>query len=92
MLSRDGNKYSGKSDLGIIYLFVASEALSSPEIIAPIIICRMMDLMKNWVDIEVEMVSVAMCNLCGEDCESVDHFLWNCPAYSHFLEHLKKRI
>ena len=25
-----------------------------------------------------------MCNLCGEDCESVDHFLRNCPAY---LEH-----
>ena len=22
-----------------------------------------------------------MCNLCCEDCESVDHFLWNCPAY-----------
>ena len=23
-----------------------------------------------------------MCNLCGEDCESVGHFLWNCPVYS----------
>ena len=36
-----------------------------------------------------------MCNLCGEDCESVGHFLWNCPAYSErralFLEHLKKK-
>ena len=34
-----------------------------------------------------------MCNLCGEDCESVDHFLWNGPAYllhhELFLEHLK---
>ena len=34
-----------------------------------------------------------MCNLCGEDCESVGHFLWNCPVYSErralFLEHLK---
>ena len=37
-----------------------------------------------------------MCNLCGEDCESVGHFLWNCPVYSErralFLEHLKKII
>ena len=40
-----------------------------------------MDLMRNWVDIEVEIASVAMCNLCGDDCESVDHFLWNCPTY-----------
>ena len=35
-----------------------------------------------------------MCNLCGEDCESVDHFLCNCPAYSErhaiFLVHLEK--
>ena len=35
-----------------------------------------------------------MCNLCGEDCESVDHFFWNCAAYSErralLLEHLKK--
>ena len=34
-----------------------------------------------------------MCNLYGEDCESVGHFLWNCPVYSEcralFLEHLK---
>ena len=22
------------------------------------------------------------CSLCGEDCESVGHFLCNCPAYS----------
>ena len=37
-----------------------------------------------------------MCNLCGEDCENVDHFLWNCPAYSEyramFLDHLKKTL
>ena len=37
-----------------------------------------------------------MCNLCGEDCESVDHFLWNCPAYSDrhalFLDHLKNTL
>ena len=37
-----------------------------------------------------------MCNLCGEDCESVDYLLWNCPAYSEhgalFLEHLKKYL
>ena len=25
---------------------------------------------------------LGMCNLCGEDCESVGHFLWNCPVYS----------
>ena len=30
-----------------------------------------MDLMRSWVDIEVEKVSIIiMCNLCGEDCES----------------------
>ena len=37
-----------------------------------------------------------MCNLCGEDCESVGHFLWNCLIYSErralFLEHLKKNL
>ena len=40
-----------------------------------------------------------MCNLCGEDCEIVGHFLWNCyiyRAYSKhgalFLEHLKKNL
>ena len=44
-----------------------------------------MDLMKSWVDIEVEMVSSYMCNLCGEDCESVGHFLWNCPVYFRVL-------
>ena len=53
-----------------------------------------MDLMRSWVDIEVEKVS--MCNLCGEDCESVCHFLWNCPVYSErralFLEHLKNNL
>ena len=26
-----------------------------------------------------------MCNLCGEDYESVGHFLWNCPVYSRIL-------
>ena len=25
-----------------------------------------------------------MCNLCGEDYESVGHFLWNCLAYLDF--------
>ena len=37
-----------------------------------------------------------MCNLCGDDCESVGHFLWNCPIYSErcalFLEHLKNNL
>ena len=37
-----------------------------------------------------------MCNLCGEDCESVGHFLWNCPVYSEHcalcLEHLKNNL
>ena len=50
-----------------------------------------MDLMRSWVDIEVK--KVCMCNLCGKDCESVGHFLWNCPVYLErralFLEHLK---
>ena len=53
-----------------------------------------MDLMRSWVDIEVEKVS--MCNLCGEDCESMGHFLWNCLVYSEFralfLEHLKNNL
>ena len=40
-----------------------------------------MDLMIKWLDIKVEMVSVRMCNLCSEGCESVGHFLWDCPAY-----------
>ena len=34
-----------------------------------------------------------MCNFCGEDWESVDHFLWNCPVYLEcralFLDNLK---
>ena len=34
-----------------------------------------------------------MCNLCGEDCESAGHFLWNCLVYLErhalFLEHIK---
>ena len=55
-----------------------------------------MDLMRSWVDIEVEKVSIIMCNLCGEDCESVGHFLWSCPVYSErcalFLEHLKNNF
>ena len=37
-----------------------------------------------------------MCNLCGEDGESVGHFLWNCSVYSErcalFLEHLKNNL
>ena len=36
---------------------------------------------------------IIMCNLYGEDCESVGHFLLNCLVYSErralFLEHLK---
>ena len=43
-----------------------------------------------------EGISIIMCNLCGEDCESVGHFLWNCPVYSErcalFLEHLKNNL
>ena len=54
-------------------------------------------LLKIWVDIEVEMSGKpslikdlgrhrgrdgkCMCNLYNEDCESVNHFLWNYPAY-----------
>ena len=37
-----------------------------------------------------------MCNLCGEDCESVGHFLWNCLVYVErralFFEHLKNSL
>ena len=37
-----------------------------------------------------------MCNVCGEDCGSVDHFLWNCPAclecWVLFLEHLENTL
>ena len=38
-----------------------------------------LDVMRSWVDIELEKVSIIiMCNLFGEDCEGVGHFLWNC--------------
>ena len=37
-----------------------------------------------------------MRNLCGEDCERVGHFLWNCPVYLErcavFLKHLKNNL
>ena len=50
-----------------------------------------MDLMRSWVDIEVEKVSI--CVICAVRTESMGHFLWNCPVYSEcralFLEHLK---
>ena len=39
-----------------------------------------MDLMRNWIEIEVEKVSVWN-NLSGEECENVGHFLWNCSIY-----------
>ena len=55
-----------------------------------------------WGDMGLEVLQgkhdklKRICNLCGEDCESVDRFLWNCPAYSErcalFLEHLKKTL
>ena len=37
-----------------------------------------MDLMRSWVDIEVEKVSI--CVICVVRTESVGHFLWNCPV------------
>ena len=37
-----------------------------------------------------------MCNLYGDDCERVGHFLWNCLVYSEcralILEHLKNNL
>ena len=51
-----------------------------------------MDLMRNWVHIDAEMVSV--CVICAERTESVDRFLWNSSSCSKhralFLEHLKQ--
>ena len=38
------------------------------------------DLMWNWVHIEVEKVSVRMCNLCGEYCESVKTLFMEFPC------------
>ena len=39
-------------------------------------------------------VGKCMCKTCSEDCESVNHFFWNCPHYlkchALFSEHLKK--
>ena len=53
-----------------------------------------MDLMRSWVDIAVEKVSI--CVICAVRTESVGHFLWNCPVYSErralFLEHLKNNV
>ena len=40
-----------------------------------------MDLMRSWPS-WVGIESKCMCKLCGLDCESVGHFLWNCPVYS----------
>ena len=33
-----------------------------------------------------------MCNLCGEDCESVGHFLWSCLVYSERHAFLKNNL
>ena len=55
-----------------------------------------MDLMRSWVYRHRGREGKCMCNMCGEDCESVGHFLWNCPVYSEcralFLEHLKNNL
>ena len=53
-----------------------------------------MDLMRSWVDIHVEKVSI--CVICAVRTESVGHFLWNCPVYSErcalFLKHLNNNL
>ena len=53
-----------------------------------------MDLMRSWVDIEVEKVSI--CVICAVRTVKVWVTLWNCPVYSErralFLEHLKNNL
>ena len=49
-------------------------------------------LMRNWVYRHRGRDGKCMCNLCSEDCESVDHSLWNCQRSALFLEHLKKTL
>ena len=51
-----------------------------------------MDLMRDWVDIKVYREGKCMCNLCGEDCESVGHFLWSCLVYSERHAFLKNNL
>ena len=46
-----------------------------------------MDLIRSWVDIEVEKVSI--CVIFAVRTESVGHFLWNCPVYSECRCHGK---
>ena len=36
--------------------------------------------MKSWVGIEVYREGKIECTLCGDECESVVHVLWECPA------------
>ena len=45
--------------------------------------------MKNYVGIEGEKVRRSQCMLCDDECESVAHVLWDCPAYrKSFMEEL----
>ena len=37
--------------------------------------------MKSWVGIEGGKRKCIECNLCGAECESVVHVLWECSAY-----------
>ena len=50
-----------------------------------------MDLMKSWAGIED-----GECLLCDAECESVNHVLWDCPAYasirSAFMLELRREL
>ena len=50
--------------------------------------------MRSWVGIEVE--GNKECVLCGNECESVGHVLWECSAYSSsradFLLKLQEKL
>ena len=72
---------NGVGDAGIVYNYYSLNY-----------VLEHMDLMRNWVDIEVEKVSV--CVICAVRTVKVwVTFFCNCPVYSEhhalFLEHLK---
>ena len=43
--------------------------------------------------IEVERANLKVeCSFCGAECESVDHVLWECPAYSSCREGFRAKF
>ena len=51
--------------------------------------------MKNWIGIEGEKVRRNI-SLCGDECENVNHMLWECSTYSNtrvnFIQKLQELL